>query len=544
MRKGIVQLITIGFVICATVLSSPSPALTQEQGTADLIAPNMPREGIPTNQIIIKYKDTAQINAANAPDAPARLQTLSAVAGVSLSYYRPMSGDAHVLRLPERLPVKDVEEISSRLSALADVEYAEPDYIMQPVLTPNDPQYANQWHYYGTYGINLPLAWDITTGSASVVVAVIDTGYRPHTDMTGRFVQGYDFIVDVQVANDGNGRDNDPKDPGDWITAAESASGHFANCPVTNSSWHGTHVAGTIGANSNNGVGVAGVNWGAKILPVRVLGKCGGYDSDIIDGMRWAAGLTVTGVPANTNPAKVLNLSLGGPVPCSTSTSLQNAINAINATGSIIVVAAGNSNANASGFTPASCAGVITVGATNSSGVRAYFSNYGTPVDVSAPGTWVLSTANTGTQGPAADNYMYYQGTSMAAPHVAGVVSLMATINPTLNYTQTEQILKATVRSFGPGNDCAILGCGTGIVNARAALNTAATSLKRAYIPIARKGAPPASSAIANPGFESGPTGWTKSSAKGWALIMQANELPAGVAPHGGNWAVWLGGRR
>ncbi|MGQ9814283.1 MAG: peptidase S8, partial [Candidatus Roseilinea sp.] len=222
-------------------MSSPLPALTQEQGTADLIAPNMPREGIPTNQIIIKYKDTAQINAANAPDAPARLQALSTVAGVFLSYHRPMSGDAHVLRLPERLPVKDVQEISSRLSALADVEYAEPDYIMQPVLTPNDPEYSSQWHYYGTYGINLPLAWDITTGSASVVVAVIDTGHRPHIDLSGRFIGGYDFISNVQVANDGNGRDNDPKDPGDWITEAESASGHFARCPVTNSSWHGTH---------------------------------------------------------------------------------------------------------------------------------------------------------------------------------------------------------------------------------------------------------------------------------------------------------------
>lgn len=505
MRKGIVQLITIGFVTGAMVLSGPSPALTQEQGTADLIAPNMPREGIPTNQIIIKYKDTAQINAANAPDAPARLQMLSAVAGVELAYNRPMSGDAHVLRLPQRMPVKDVQAISSRLSALADVEYAEPDHIMQPVLTPNDPQYSNQWHYYGTYGINLPLAWDITTGSASVVVAVIDTGHRPHIDLSGRFIGGYDFISDVQVANDGNGRDNDPEDPGDWITAAESTSGHFAGCQVRNSSWHGTHVAGTIGANSDNSVGVAGVNWHAKLLSVRVLGKCGGLMSDVIDGMRWAAGLTVAGVPANTHPAKVLNLSLGGPGMCST--SLQNAINAINATGSIIVVAAGNQNTNASGYIPASCAGVITVGATNSSGVRASFSNYGAPVDVSAPGTSVLSTANTGTQGPAADNYMYYQGTSMAAPHVAGVASLMATINPTLNYTQTEDILKATVRSFGPGNNCAILGCGTGIVNARAALDAAAAGLKRAYIPIAQKGAPPASSAIANPGFESGSRG-------------------------------------
>lgn len=530
----------------ALVLSSISPGLAQEAEPGANVSAVM-GEGIPTDQVIIKYRDGAQISAAMAPDAPARMQALSAVAGVELAYNRPMSGDAHVLRLPQRMPVQTVEEIAGKLSALADVEYAEPDYIQQPLRTPNDPQYASQWHYYETYGLNLPAAWDITTGSANVVVAVIDTGYRPHADMAGRFVQGYDFIGDVQVANDGNGRDNDASDPGDWITAAESASGYFAGCQVTNSSWHGTHVAGTIGANSNNGVGVAGVNWGAKILPVRVLGKCGGYDSDIADGMRWAAGLSVSGVPANANPAKVLNLSLGGSGSCSA--TYQSAINAINATGRIIVVAAGNSNTNASGFTPANCNGVITIGATNRSGVRSYYSNYGAVVDVSAPGgatnvttsNGVLSTLNTGTQGPVADNYVFYQGTSMAAPHVAGVVSLMATIRPTLNYTQAEQILKSTTRPFGPGNDCGTVGCGAGIVNARAAIYASFT--RRARLPVIYRGySTAASNPIVNPGFESGPMGWTQYSANGWPLIVQASQLPSGVTPRGGNWAAWLGG--
>src|SRR5262249_18704579 len=139
-----------------------------------------------------------------------------------------------------------------------------------------------------------------------------------HPDLAGRYVGGYDFITNAQVANDGqfttatNDRDPDPSDPGDWITAAESASDFFAGCPIANSSWHGTHVAGTIGAASGNGTGVAGINWVSKILPARVLGKCGGYLSDIADAIQWSAGLSVPGVPNNPNPARVLNLSLGG----------------------------------------------------------------------------------------------------------------------------------------------------------------------------------------------------------------------------------------
>jgi serine protease len=372
-----------------------------------------------------------------------------------------------------------VEEIVSSIAGLPDVEYAEPDLIMLPALAPTDPQYGSQWHYFETYGVNATAAWDITTGSDGIKIAVIDTGITDHADLAGRWAGGYDFITDVPTANDGNGRDSDPHDPGDWITSSESASGPFAGCGVTNSTWHGTHVAGTIGAASNNDIGVAGVNWVSKIVPVRVLGKCGGFTSDIADGMRWAAGLPASGVPANPNPAKVLNLSLGGPGVCSA--TYQNAIDAINAAGSVVVVAAGNngSNLNSNSFQPANCNGVITVAAIDRGGQRAYYSNYGATVEISAPGgettptlqNGVFSTLNAGTTSPSADTYGYKAGTSMAAPHVSGVISLMLSLDPGLSFTQILQILQSTARMFPVGSSCTTSICGSGIVDAGSALN-------------------------------------------------------------------------
>jgi serine protease len=443
--------------------------------------------GLPTDRIIIKYKESSHLSTLDVTPGSARMQALNTAAGVSIRYDRAMSGNAHVLVLAGRLPEADVQAIADKISALPDVEYAEPDRVLQKTLIPNDPRWSDQWHYYDTYGMNLPAAWNYTTGSSSTVVAVIDTGYRPHADLAGRFVQGYDFISVAQVANDGDGRDADAQDPGDWVTSSD-VTGDFAGCAVENSSWHGTHVAGTIGANTNNSVGVAGVNWQARILPVRVLGKCFGYLSDIIDGMRWAAGLAVSGVPANANPAKVLNLSLGAGGACES--SLQSAINAVNATGAIVVVAAGNSNDAVSNYLPANCNNVITVGATTKTGTRAYYSNYGSLVDVSAPGgasgIGILSTLNSGTTTPGSDSYASYIGTSMATPHVAGLVSLMVAISPTLDYTRTEALLKSTVRSFAAGSDCATKGCGAGIIDATAAVSKTWATITRsrhAYLP-------------------------------------------------------------
>ena len=227
------------------------------------------------------------------------------------------------------------------------IEYAEPDRRMHPALVPDDPSYALQWHYLSPPaemgGANLPPAWDLTTGGSSVVVAVIDTGSLPgHPDLAGRYIGGYDFIDDSVTSNDGDGRDGDASDPGDWVTLEESLTSDYAGCAVDNSSFHGAHVAGTIGAATGNGTGVAGINWVSTILAVRVLGKCGGNVSDIIDAIRWSAGVPVSGVPANPNPARVLNLSLSGIGDCDSST--QDAIDDAVAAGAVVVVAAGNSN--------------------------------------------------------------------------------------------------------------------------------------------------------------------------------------------------------
>ncbi|PWH11942.1 MAG: peptidase S8 [Anaerolineae bacterium] len=401
------------------------------------------------------------------------MDALSQSAGETLSYFRQMSGSAHVISLRERQPYDRVLAVAEKLMERADIEYAEPDRIFEHTLVPNDPLYSQQWHYFGTYGINLPTAWEITTGSSSVVVAVLDTGITNHVDLSGKTVSGYDFIADSFVANDGGGRDSNPSDPGDWTLSGQC----YPGSPARNSSWHGTHVAGTIGASTNNSTGVAGVSWGAKILPVRVLGRCGGYTSDIVDGIRWSAGLPVSGVPVNTNPAKVLNLSLGGLGACDATT--QSAINDALAAGLSVVVSAGNSNADAANFSPANCNGVITVGATDEDGWLSTYSNYGPTLEISAPGgdftydTGILSTLNTGTTVPAADTYVGYQGTSMAAPHVSGVIALMLSVTPSLTPTQVLEILQNTAKDFGEAWCNTTTNCGAGIVDAAAAVKTA-----------------------------------------------------------------------
>ncbi len=413
-----------------------------------------------------------------APGKSLDTTSLDSTAGIDLRQLRQRADGTYVLKLPKRHDADAVKAITDKLAARGDVVSVEPDAMMEPLAIPTDSSWSQQWDMFdpatGSYGINLLPAWDITTGSSAITIGVIDTGYRPHIDLAGRFTAGYDFINDALVANDGNGRDSDPSDPGDWVTSAESASGYFAGCGASNSSWHGTHVAGTIGAVANNVTGlsgnVVGINQVSKIQPLRVLGKCGGYTSDIADAIRWAAGLTVTGVPTNPTPDRVVNISLGGTGACDSTT--QSAITAAVNAGTVVVVAAGNSNANAANFTPANCNGVVTVAATGSTGKRAYYSNYGTSVEIAAPGgdaqigPTILSTLNAGAQGPGADSYANYQGTSMATPHVVGVVSLMLSAKPTLTPAQVTTMLQSTATKFPAGSTCTTSTCGAGIVNA------------------------------------------------------------------------------
>ncbi len=434
------------------------------------------KAGLETDRLIVKYRD-AVTDPKGGATAPALGLARKGIVdragqqfGLTVRQSHGIATGAHVFKLSKKVSVDEAAALAAELAARdPSVEYAEPDRIMVPLATPTDPRYGEQWHYFeNTGGLRLPTAWDKSTGSG-VNVAVIDTGSRPHADMSGQLLPGYDFITDTWIANDGNGRDSDASDPGDAVFAGECGGGQPASDKY--SSWHGTHVAGTVAARSNNGVGVAGVAYNAKVVPVRVLGKCGGYTSDIADAIIWSSGGAVYGVPANANKARVINLSLGGGGSCSTTT--QNAINSARSRGSVIVVAAGNSNTNVSNSNPANCAGVVAVAATGRSGGRAPYSNYGTLVDVAAPGGdgggGVLSTLNTGLRAPVSDSYAYYQGTSMATPHVAGVAALMLSRNPSLTPDQVESKLKSTARAF----PVACSGCGTGIVDANAAVISA-----------------------------------------------------------------------
>lgn len=338
----------------------------------------------------------------------------------------------------------------------AGVKFIELNHLVEASLVPNDPSWSQQWHYRA---MGLPAAWDVTTGSSDVVVAVIDSGISAHPDLAANLVPGIDLISDVANAHDGDARDDDATDvmgPVDPRTGG--------------SSWHGTHVAGTIAAASNNGVGVAGVSWNAKVLPVRVLGKTGGSTIDIAAGINWAAGGSVPGTRINTNVARVLNLSLGGDGP--PSQAYQTVIDAAVARGAIVVVAAGNEDADTTNKRPCNQSNVICVAGTDLRGKATGYTNYGDAVTVSAPGgatdrdddgdgkpDGVLSTIGGGA-------YARMQGTSMASPHVAGLVALLKSVRPSLTHGQARDAL---VASATPVSNC-MTACGAGNVDAARAL--------------------------------------------------------------------------
>ena len=366
-----------------------------------------------------------------------------------------------------------------KLKRNANVDFAEPNYIRHASAIPNDQYYKFQWHYPA---VNLEAAWDNTIRGRNTIVAVIDTGIvkvvdagvkKDHPDLAGQIVTGYDFISDAINAGDDNGVDSDPEDVGDGDRKGES-------------SFHGTHVAGTIAAASDNAIGIAGVAWNAKIMPLRVLGKRGGTDRDIAQAIRYAAALTTDPPTPAHQKADIINLSLGGP---NFSATVQTAINDARAANVIVVAAAGNENSNKPSY-PAAYDNVTSVSAVGFDLKRAPYSNFGTTIDIAAPGgdtsidrnrdgfaDGVLSTLFDDTAGK--PSYVFYQGTSMAAPHVAGVLALMRGINPALTPATIDQLIAGTHPTYKPRitSDLGEIGrddlYGHGLIDAKKAIDAA-----------------------------------------------------------------------
>jgi serine protease len=360
-------------------------------------------------------------------------------AAAARSDYDLLLDSEEQLKLDTLMAIKELNQRS-------DVVYAQPNYNYQASAVPNDTHYGNQWHYSQ---INLPEAWDITTGENSVIVSVIDTGVLlDHPDLSGQLVAGYDFISDAENANDGGGIDNNPDDAGDEVQNGVS-------------SFHGTHVAGTVAASTNNSSGVAGVAWNVRVMPVRVLGKQGGYTDDIIQGILYSAGLQNNSGTLPTQRADVINMSLGGTYP---DQATLDAITAARNAGVIIIAAAGNENTSQLSY-PASYSGVVSVSAVDQSRTRAPYSNYGTGIDVAAPGgntqadvdgdgkpDGVYSTLGDDSSGTTHYTYNFYQGTSMAAPHVAGVAALMKSVYPELTPAEFDSMLSSGELTTDIGN--------------------------------------------------------------------------------------------
>ena len=497
-------------LVTSIALAGGTMAAVAQTEPADAPAPlNTTEAPQPARGIIVKLADDTEAEVSDlAGDVAAELPD-----GVGVADVTSGTEDLGVLDLSEQVDATDLDGAIEQLEDNPAVEWAVPNGVRLPSATANDPYFTNGrlWNLTGTWGVHASRAWDITTGSPSVRVAVLDTGaILGHPDLSGQFVAGRDFVDDEYdclnsscsriayrrsyvSANDRSSWDADPSDPGDGRTSS-------AVCPYLGgdrSSWHGTHVAGTIAAKRNNNAGVVGIAPTVKVQPVRVLGRCGGTDWDIAMGILWASGANVTGydgrrhgnVPVNRTPAKVINLSLGGYTPdrayVRQMCQFYGQISSIaRKRGSTIVAAAGNNGANHAYNVPSVCPGFIAVAATDTNGNRASFSNYGAGIDVAAPGVNIMSTYNGGQYAPGANTYAPNQGTSMAAPAVAATAALAYSVGIT-NPDVVERVLKATARRAGT---CNVSSCGSGVVNAHGVLIAKAPTSAPGLSGVARPG--------------------------------------------------------
>jgi serine protease len=545
-------------------------------------------ESAASARVIVKFREASTTLRAHALSAgassadvssrlAARASTLGARHGLALRA-GPAATDQVQVVMADGLTSA---ALAARLAADPEVEYAEPDRRVRRVAVPNDPFYATvsgaqgpaagQWYLRApdstlVSAINAVTAWDIHTGNPSVIVAVIDTGVRlNHPDLAGKLVPGFDFVSDTGISNDSDGMDEDPSDPGDYLTSQEITANPtlWDGCEASDSSWHGTQVSGIVAASTHNGVGMAGTGRHVRVLPVRALGKCFGYTSDIVNAMRWSAGLSVPGVPTNPTPAKVLNLSLGSSGACSQLEA--DTVAAVNAVGAVVVAAAGNSAGRASG-SPANCGGAIGVAGLRHAGSKVGFSDIGPELSIAAPGGNcvnlsgsclypILTTTNAGTQGPGSHTYSDASnasvGTSFSAPLVSGVAALMLSARPNLTPAQLRSLMMSSARPFpssglsdssnlplqacqAPGNFdqgecyCTQATCGAGMVDANAAVRAAlgVTNLLQPAVALQTASPQAGTSVVLTGGGSLIPSGLSIV-ARRWSLVQAGGIVPS-----------------
>jgi serine protease len=563
--------------LAAAALAGGPAAVAQEPGPfagRDTTRPT-------SDRVIVKLRPEAPAPGREKPAievAADAVGELGRRAGVKARSVNRLGRDLHVVVVERAAPGDSLQETLERLQADPAVEFAEPDARMHPHRMPNDPGFPGQWFMHASgHGIDGPTAsaidavaaWDVTTGAPSIVVAVIDTGVRfDHPDLLpvadgGKLLPGHDFVSEesggtARAANDGDGWDPDPSDPGDWISSQDRTISQFEDCSVTSSSWHGTRVSGMLAGLTDNATGIAGVGWSNRILPVRVLGKCGGLTSDIIAGMRWAAGLAQSGAPANPTPARVLNLSLGGQGACSR--AYQSAIDEITARGVAVVVSAGNDGSAVD--QPANCRGVVSVTGVRHVGTKVGFANLGLDVTIAAPGGNCVNvgigqpclysldtTTNLGTTTPAENGYTdrvtdFNVGTSFAAPIVSGIAALMYSVNGNLTAGKLTERLKSTAAPFPVSSDpnvptcripdsstdpqlsecnCTTSTCGAGLAHAPGAIEAA---LRPVAVVSAPSAAGPGETVVLTGSGSLGADGRTISGYE-WSLVSGATALSA-----------------